>query len=146
MMAQVRRLMAGRLEAKWRFSTLYLVKDSLAAMLRAAGLMQDALREFYELEATFLSALATGGSLAGADFGACTERIDNLVISQLYYGRALGLFANERERSLLLVGADIVRTANYLGSASTSEELCTSEAVWADVKIVFESVPTNTRA
>lgn len=70
LLTQVRRLMAGRLEPNWRFSTLYLVKDSLAAMLRAAGLMQDALREFYELEATFLSALANGGSLAGADFGA----------------------------------------------------------------------------
>jgi len=69
--AQIRRLMAGRLEPGWRFSTLYLVKDSLAVMLRSAGLLQDALREFYELEAVYLNAIAGGGGAAGGhDFGA----------------------------------------------------------------------------
>ena len=68
---QIRRLMAGRLEPGWRFSTLYLVKDSLAVMLRSAGLLQDALREFYELEAVYLNAIAGGGGAAGGhDFGA----------------------------------------------------------------------------
>jgi len=67
---QIRRLMAGRLEPGWRFSTLYLVKDSLAVMLRSAGLLQDALREFYELEAVYLNAIAGGGGGAGGhDFG-----------------------------------------------------------------------------
>lgn len=61
--------MASRLEPGWRFSTLYLVKDSLGVMLEAAGLAEDALREFFELEATYLEALAAGGALAGHDFG-----------------------------------------------------------------------------
>ena len=68
---QIRRLMAGRMEPGWRFSSLYLVKDSLAVMLRSAGLLQDALREFYELEAVYLNSLAGGGLAAGGqDFGA----------------------------------------------------------------------------
>ena len=68
---QIRRLMAGRLEPGWRFSTLYLVKDSLAVMLRSAGLLQDALREFYELEAVYLNAIAGYGTAAGGhEFGA----------------------------------------------------------------------------
>lgn len=62
--------MAGRQEAGWRFSTLYLVKDGLGVMLAAAGLAEDALREFFELEAAYLEALASGGSLADSDFGA----------------------------------------------------------------------------
>lgn len=66
--------MAGRQEAGWRFSTLYLVKDGLGVMLAAAGLMEDALREFFELEATYLEALASGGALAGADFGAASVK------------------------------------------------------------------------
>ena len=36
---------------------------------QAAGLLEDALREFYELEATYLAALGGGGTLAGFDFG-----------------------------------------------------------------------------
>lgn len=32
---------------------------------------QDALREFFELEATYLEAAAAGGALSGHDFGAC---------------------------------------------------------------------------
>ena len=35
--AQVRRLMAMRQAPGWQFSTLFLVKDSLAAMLQSAG-------------------------------------------------------------------------------------------------------------
>jgi hypothetical protein len=63
--------MAGRLEPGWRFSSLYLIKDSLAVMLRSAGLLQDALREFYELEAVYLNAIASGGAAVGGhDFGA----------------------------------------------------------------------------
>ena len=63
--------MAGRLEPGWRFSSLYLIKDSLAVMLRSAGLLQDALREIYELEAVYLNAIAGGGGAVGVqDFGA----------------------------------------------------------------------------
>jgi len=68
--AQVRRLMAGRQAAGWRFEELFLAKDSLARMLEAAGMAEDALRELSELEACFLEALAPGGALAGLPFGA----------------------------------------------------------------------------
>lgn len=51
---EVRRLMLSRLDPAWSFSTLYLVKDGLAAMLEAAGLADDALREYSELEACYL--------------------------------------------------------------------------------------------
>jgi len=67
--AQVRRLMAGRQAAGWRFEELFLAKDSLARMLEAAGMAEDALRELSELEACFLEALAPGGALAGLPFG-----------------------------------------------------------------------------
>jgi hypothetical protein len=67
---QVRRLMASRLEPGWRFSTLYLVKDSLGVMLEAAGLAEDALREFFELEATYLGSAAAGGGVSGHEPGA----------------------------------------------------------------------------
>lgn len=66
---QVRKLMAGRQEQGWKFATLFLVKDSLGVMLEAAGLLEDALREYFELEACFLEALSEGGVLAGHAFG-----------------------------------------------------------------------------
>jgi len=66
---QVRKLMARRLEPGWNFSTLYLIKDSLAIMLEAAGLLEDAFREYFELEACYLEALKQGGNLAGRQFG-----------------------------------------------------------------------------
>ena len=68
--AQVRRLMAARQQAGWRFEELFLAKDSLARMLEAAGMAEDALRELSELEACFLEAQAPGGALAGLPFGA----------------------------------------------------------------------------
>lgn len=61
--------MAGRQEAGWRFSTLFLVKDSAGMMLESAGLLDDALREYAELEACYSEALATGGALTGVPFG-----------------------------------------------------------------------------
>lgn len=61
--------MARRLEPGWNFSTLYLIKDSLAIMLEAAGLLEDAFREYFELEACYLEALKQGGNLAGRPFG-----------------------------------------------------------------------------
>ena len=63
--------MARRLEPGWNFSTLYLIKDSLAIMLEAAGLLEDAFREYFELEACYLEALKQGGNLAGRHFGGC---------------------------------------------------------------------------
>ncbi len=61
--------MARRLEPGWNFSTLYLIKDSLAIMLEAAGLLEDAFKEYFELEACYLEALKQGGNLAGRQFG-----------------------------------------------------------------------------
>jgi hypothetical protein len=46
---EVRRLMATRMEPGWSFPNLFLVKDSLAIMLEAAGLQEDALREYFEV-------------------------------------------------------------------------------------------------
>ncbi len=56
--------MASRKAADWNFSTLFLVKDSLAVMLEAAGLCEDALREYTELEAAYLETLEQQGSIA----------------------------------------------------------------------------------
>ena len=53
----------------WQFSTLFLVKDSLAVMLESAHLYEDALREYSELEACYLEALAAGGPLSQQPFG-----------------------------------------------------------------------------
>ena len=53
----------------WQFSTLFLVKDSLAVMLESAHLYEDALREYSELEACYLEALAAGGQLSQQPFG-----------------------------------------------------------------------------
>ncbi|BDA42989.1 Trafficking protein particle complex subunit 10 [Coccomyxa sp. Obi] len=66
---EVRRLMAMRKAEGWSFSTLFLVKDSLAAMLEAAGCLEDALREYSELEACYSEAIANGGALAAHPFG-----------------------------------------------------------------------------
>ena len=38
-------------------------------MLEAAGLLEDAFREYFELEACYLEALEQGGNLAGRQFG-----------------------------------------------------------------------------
>ena len=38
-------------------------------MLEAAGLLEDAFREYFELEACYLEALKQGGNLAGRPFG-----------------------------------------------------------------------------
>ena len=70
---QVRKLMARRLDPGWNFSTLYLIKDSLAIMLEAAGLLEDAFREYFELEACYLEALEQGGNLAGRQFGQLSQ-------------------------------------------------------------------------
>lgn len=53
----------------WQFSTLFLVKDSLAAMLEAAHMHEDALREYSELEACYIEALSPGTTLAQQPFG-----------------------------------------------------------------------------
>ncbi len=68
----MRRLMAMRQEPGWQFPTLFLVKDSLAAMLEGAAMLEDALREYSELEACYLEALAGGGPLAQHPFGEST--------------------------------------------------------------------------
>ncbi len=62
----------------WQFSTLFLVKDSLAVMLESAHLYEDALREYSELEACYLEALAAGTPLSQQPFGqlrACTPLV-----------------------------------------------------------------------
>ncbi len=66
---QVRQLMDRRQSPGWQFSTLFLVKDSLAVMLESAHLYEDALREYSELEACYLEALAAGGPLSQQTFG-----------------------------------------------------------------------------
>lgn len=53
----------------WQFSTLCLVKDSLAVMLESAHMYEDALREYSELEACYLEALDAGGPLSQQPFG-----------------------------------------------------------------------------
>ena len=50
--------MAGRAQPDWDFSKFFLVKDSLAAMLESASLLEDALREYTEMEALFLTTTA----------------------------------------------------------------------------------------
>jgi hypothetical protein len=50
-------LTASRQQPNWDFSTLFLVKDSLAVMLESANLLDDALREYAELEALFLTTI-----------------------------------------------------------------------------------------
>ena len=67
--AQVRLLMAARQSPGWQFSTLFLVKDSLAVMLESAHMYEDGLREYSELEACYLEALAAGGPLSQQPFG-----------------------------------------------------------------------------
>ncbi len=54
---QIRKLMAGRAQPDWDFSKFFLVKDSLAAMLESASLLEDALREYTEMEALFLTTI-----------------------------------------------------------------------------------------
>ena len=72
---QVRKLMDSRMRPGWSFRDLYGVKDSLAIMMEAAGLLEDALREYFELEACYLEALTEGGALGGRDFGAHAWRV-----------------------------------------------------------------------
>ena len=67
--AQVRKLTAGRQEPGWSFSTLFLVKDSLAIMLESASLLDDALREYSELEALFLETLPQPAAASATPFG-----------------------------------------------------------------------------
>ena len=66
---QVRKLTAGRQEPGWSFSTLFLVKDSLAIMLESASLLDDALREYAELEALFLETLPQPAAASATPFG-----------------------------------------------------------------------------
>ena len=61
--------MSHRMERRGNFGTLFLVKDSLALMLEGVRLLEDALREYYELEAACIEALEEGGSLYGQAFG-----------------------------------------------------------------------------
>ena len=61
--------MVARQSPGWQFSSLFLVKDSLAVMLESAHMYEDGLREYSELEACYLEALATGGPLSQQPFG-----------------------------------------------------------------------------
>lgn len=61
--------MVARQSPGWQFSTLFLVKDSLAVMLESAHMYEDGLREYSELEACYLEALAAGGPLSQQPFG-----------------------------------------------------------------------------
>ena len=63
--------MSHRMDMRANFGTLFLVKDSLALMLESVRLLDDALREYFELEAACLEALEEGGSLHGHPFGPC---------------------------------------------------------------------------
>ena len=63
---EVRRLMLARLDPAWSFSSLYLVKDSLAVMLEAGGLLDDALREYAELEACYSEAVQVRARVCAA--------------------------------------------------------------------------------
>ena len=45
-------------------------------MLEAAGLLEDAFREYFELEACYLEALKQGGNLAGRQFGEAPHLIE----------------------------------------------------------------------
>lgn len=66
----MRKLAAARQQPGWSFSTLFLVKDSLAVMLESAGLLEDALREYAELEALYLTTLQPADSPNAPPFGA----------------------------------------------------------------------------
>ena len=63
--------MAGRAQPDWDFSKFFLVKDSLAAMLESASLLEDALREYTEMEALFLTTTAKSqpGNPSASGFG-----------------------------------------------------------------------------
>ncbi len=67
----------------WQFSTLFLVKDSLAVMLESAHLYEDALREYSELEACYLEALAAGGQLSQQPFGQLLALFTNNLLGWL---------------------------------------------------------------
>ena len=65
----MRKLTAERQQVGWSFSTLFLVKDSLAIMLESAGLLEDALREYAELEALYLASAQQPGTPNAPPFG-----------------------------------------------------------------------------
>ncbi|GFR46524.1 hypothetical protein Agub_g8110, partial [Astrephomene gubernaculifera] len=56
-MAEVQRLANERRDPGWSFSSLYLVKDSLALLLEGCGLAADAYKEYVELEAAYQETL-----------------------------------------------------------------------------------------
>lgn len=60
---------ASRQQAGWSFSTLFLVKDSLAIMLESAGLLEDALREYAELEALYSTTVQPSSAPNAPPFG-----------------------------------------------------------------------------
>jgi hypothetical protein len=55
-----RQLAAAAADPAWSFCDLFLVKDSLGAMMEAAGLLEDALREYLELEVCHQQARSAG--------------------------------------------------------------------------------------
>ncbi|KAK9806020.1 hypothetical protein WJX73_006019 [Symbiochloris irregularis] len=104
--AEVRKLMAGRQEAGWKFGDLFLVKDSLAVMLEAAGLMEDALREYFELEACFLEVPMHSGALSIHAFGGGGKGDDNAALLHTAWG--------EVRSSVQRGGLDAFRFRQYL--------------------------------
>ncbi|GAB4816227.1 hypothetical protein N2152v2_003273 [Parachlorella kessleri] len=77
---EVRRLMMSRQDPTWSFSTLFLFKDSLAVMMEAAGLLDDALREYYELEAVYLEAIQAGQLARQGGFGGKAPDADEVAL------------------------------------------------------------------
>lgn len=65
---EARRILATRAEFGGNMSTLHLIKDGAAAMMETAGLYEDALREYTELEVAYqedLKRLETSGTQFG---------------------------------------------------------------------------------
>lgn len=85
---EARKLMSHRMDTKGSFGTLFLVKDSLALMLDSVGLLEDALREYYELEAACLEALNKGGMLYDQPFGG-DEKGDDIAILMIATWRTI---------------------------------------------------------
>lgn len=61
----------------WDFGNLFLVKDSLAVMLESAGLLEDALREYAELDALYNTTLLPLDSPNAPTFGMRPTRFNS---------------------------------------------------------------------
>ena len=126
--------MAGRAQPDWDFSKFFLVKDSLAAMLESASLLEEALREYTEMEALFLTTAAKPqpGNPEASGFG---ERI---YIKEIHTAKSQSVHGKDLAAPVLLTMTYCIHIVSIKGRKEDVIEIGTDSV---DKRVLLQAEP-----